>query len=157
MDLVAKVLRLSPISEQASIVADAGAQDSSSALSHGSPTSRAASPAARLTLEISANIDGGESVQVSADGLRWKHTQYNWPADVRVNGETWDPQKNQTFATPGILKLLRAVDFASARSVEKKGRGVVALEPDDDHLTVYFVDIDPGADRHSIKISMQEK
>jgi clan AA aspartic protease (TIGR02281 family) len=157
MDLVAKVLRLAPISEQASIVADPSAQATSPTLSHASPTSRPAGAAARVTLELSAVIDGGEAVEVTASGLKWKHTEYGWPTDVHVNGETWNPQKNQTLASDNVLKLLQSADFGGARSIEKKGRGVIAMEPTDDGLTIYFVDIAPGADRYSIKVSLPEK
>ena len=34
---------------------------------------------------------------------------------------------------------------------------VLAVEPQDNSLVVYFVDIDPGADHYTIKISLSEK
>jgi hypothetical protein len=55
------------------------------------------------------------------------------------------------------VKLLQSVDFDSARSVEKKGRGIIAMEPQEDRLAVYFIDLEAGADHYSIKISMSEK
>ncbi len=155
IDIAAGVLHLSPISGQSSNVAvDAVSTDN---VSSGPRTPTTSRSLARVTLEISATVDGSETVEVSPDGLKWKHTQYAWPSEVRVNGQTWDLQKSQTFASPEMLKLLQSVDFGSARSIDKKGRGVLAVEPQDNSLVVYFVDIDPGADHYTIKISLSEK
>lgn len=155
IDIAAGVLHLSPISGQSSNVAvDAVSTDN---VSSGPRTPTTAPSLARVTLEFSATVDVVAGVEVTSDGLKWKHTKYKPPSDVRVNGEAWDPQANPTFATPEIVKLLQSVDFNSARSVEKKGRGIITMEPQEDSLTVYFVDLEAGVDHYSIKISLSGK
>jgi aspartyl protease family protein len=154
LDIAAGVLHLSPISGQSNVIVDPTAADNTAPTLRGPATARSA---ARVTLEISATVDVSAGVDVTADGLKWKHSKYKAPSEVRVNGQTWDPQANPNFTAPEIVKLLQSVDFDSARSVEKKGRGIIAMEPQEDRLAVYFIDLEAGADHYSIKISMSEK
>jgi aspartyl protease family protein len=111
----------------------------------------------RLTLEIAATIDGTDVIAITSEGLNWTHKDATWPADVYVNGSSWDPQVNSTLASTNALAFLRKADFTTARVLQKSGRGLAVMQQTDNGLEVDFADPQVGADQYDIKISFALK
>jgi clan AA aspartic protease (TIGR02281 family) len=166
MDLSAGVLHLSPITaEQSKSTTEpltpqeqAKAQPTSAPAptteqTAEQPVEPAAEASAEFTLEIRANIDGGEDVNVTSHGLVWKHYSGNWPSDVVVNGTKWNPQKKDTLPSADRLASLRNVDWSKATVVQRYGRGKLTMKKVKDGVLINFDDPDPGVEFYAIKIS----
>lgn len=107
----------------------------------------------RVIVEVTATIDGSDELTLSADGAEWTHKNYGWPADIVINKAKWDPRDGDLPST-GTLEFLKKVDFSRARVLEREGRDTVAMEPADDHITIYFDDAPIGADHYRIRIAL---
>lgn len=106
-------------------------------------------------LEVAADIDGSDQLDISASGLMWTHHTWGWPPNVSVNGIAWDPRK--PLAAADKLKFLENVDWRRSRVVEKAGRGNIAIESRANGIRITFVDEANGAASYKIKIALTMK
>ena len=111
----------------------------------------------RITLQIDAIVDGSDQITINANGLTWLHKSDAFPRQVSVNGLTWNPKKQPNLALTNDLAFLQRADFASARVVDRQGRGTLLMENGQDGPTVFFSDPGHGADRYSITIAFNPK
>lgn len=119
------------------------------------PAEAAASPAA--TLKIAAQIDGSDSLKITAREATWTHRAYSYPGAVRLNDIPWDVRQTNMLMNAGTTTFLpSSVDFSTARIVNRKGRDLGTLWADADALWIQFADNPNGADFYELEISFGE-
>jgi len=101
-------------------------------------------------VNVDANIDGSDSLTISASGSVWNHRSMDLPSDVRINQMPWDVAAHPNRSDLG----LHGVNFSSAIVVQRSGRDTVALERTDSSLTIYFDDAPDGPGRYHIEIAL---
>lgn len=108
-------------------------------------------------LQIDATIDGSDVLVLSAQGAEWTHKHWGWAKDVMLNDVAWQPKDQPTLPSTGELQFLTTVDFSKAKVLDRQGRDTVAMEREDDRLTIYFADSPGGAGEYQIKILLPAK
>lgn len=114
------------------------------------PGDGAAEPV-EYVVDVVATIDGSDQVVLSADGIRWSHKHWGWPKGVQLNGHDWDPKRDPRLSSDEY-PLLRSMDFSKAKVLFRSGRDTVAVEREDDRLTIYFADSPGGAAVYEIRL-----
>jgi hypothetical protein len=110
-------------------------------------------------IHITADIDGSDTLRISAYEGLWTHGAYGWPSSVEINELTWKPAEkaqNEKAQNPqaGTWPLLgRKVDFATARLVKLKGRGTVSIKRAKDYIEISFDDPAFGSDTYEVIVT----
>jgi hypothetical protein len=110
-------------------------------------------------IHITADIDGSDTLGISAYEAVWTHREYQWPTSVEINDLTWKPAEkaqNERAQNPkaGTWPLLgRKVDFATARLYKIKGRGSVTLKRAKDQIEISFDDPPFGSDIYEVIVT----
>jgi tetratricopeptide (TPR) repeat protein len=95
----------------------------------------------RAALEVAAEIAGSDELHINAQGARWVHHEWNWPAEVRLNEIKWIPKESPTLKNGGTTRFLGgSVDFSKARLARKEGRDTAVMEHVEGGLIIYFAD-----------------
>lgn len=112
-----------------------------------------------VVLIITARIDGSDILKFTRDGAEWTHKEWQWPTDVKIDDVDWDPKSEQQleFKDQEDLAFLKDYDFATARAIEKHGRGILSVEQEDDGCEISFADSANGADTYTIEIRVQPR
>jgi hypothetical protein len=107
------------------------------------------------TLRIRGKIDGTDELRITHANATWKHGQYGWPGDVKLNEVVLDPHK-ELPNTGGTTFLPANADFASAVLSKRSARGNVDIYRDitrgSDALVITFDDPQPGADDYELEL-----
>lgn len=109
---------------------------------------------AAIEFEVTADVDGSDELHLTADGLSWKHKEWDWPANVTVNGKRWDPHEDMKWEALELEVVGGSGRPGIGRVMDRSGRDTVAVEPDDDGPVIYFSDAPGGADTYSIKFTL---
>jgi len=105
-------------------------------------------------IHIVADIDGSDTLRISAYEAVWIHREYQWPASVEINDLAWKPADKPQNPKAGTWLLVgRKVDFATARLTKLKGRGTVALKPAKDQIEISFDDPAFGSDIYEVVVT----
>jgi len=116
------------------------------------PPETGASPAAAL--KIAAQIDGSDSLKITAREATWEHRTYSYPGAVSLNDIPWDVRQTNVLTNVGTNTFLPSgVDLSTARIVNRKGRDVVTVWADADALWIQFADNPNGADFYELELS----
>ena len=116
------------------------------------PVAVRSSPAA--TLKIAAQIDGSDSLKITAREATWEHRAWSYPGAISLNDISWDVLQTNVLANAGTNVFLPSgVDFSTARIVSRKGRDVGTMWADTDALWIQFADNPNGADFYELEIS----
>jgi hypothetical protein len=116
-------------------------------------------PKRKPEIHIVADIDGSDTLRISAYEAVWTHLNYAWPSNVEINDLTWKPAEkaqNERAQNPKAgtwLLLGRKVDFASARLYKIKGRGSVGLKRAKDQIEISFDDPPFGSDIYEVIVT----
>jgi hypothetical protein len=99
-------------------------------------------PTPTVQLFIRSNIEGVDTMTLSADGMRWRNDAFGLPDSFSINQLDWDLRKKGTVINNrGATRIFpNDVDFSTARMVKKKGRGKVSLSVNPDSIVVTFDD-----------------
>lgn len=116
------------------------------------PANTNESPAA--TLKIAAQIDGSDSLRITAREATWEHRAWSGPGAVRLNEFRWDLSQTNVLMNAGTNAFLpTGVDLSTARIVNRKGRDVGTMWSDADALWIQFADNPNGADIYELELS----
>jgi hypothetical protein len=116
------------------------------------PAKTGASPAA--TLKIAAQIDGSDSLKITAREATWEHRAWSYPGAVSLNGIPWDVGQTNVLMNAGTKTFLPSgVDLSTARIVNRKGRDVGTMWAEADALWIQFADNPNGADLYELELS----
>ena len=116
------------------------------------PANTHASPAA--TLKIAAQIDGSDSLKITAREATWEHKAWSPPGVVRLNDIAWDLSQTNVLMNAGTNTFLPSdVDLSTARIVSRKGRDVGTMWADAEALWIQFADNPNGADDYELELS----
>ena len=89
---------------------------------------------------------------IRPDSLEW-HVGLARPADVVVNGVTWDITDRVTrLKNRGVTRVLPPGIYFGRARLTKRGRGNVELTPYADRLVLQFRDTAPGAGEYQVQI-----
>jgi hypothetical protein len=115
-------------------------------------------PKQKPEIRIVADIDGSDTLRISAYEAVWSHGAYQWPSSVEINELAWKPADKPQNPKAGTWPLLgRKVDFATARLAKLKGRGTVALKPAKDQIEISFDDPPFGSDIYEVVVTFGRK
>ncbi len=115
-------------------------------------------PKPKPEIHIVADIDGSDTLRISAYEAVWTHRDYQWPSSVEINGFTWKPAEKPRNPKAGIWPLLRTkVDFATATLTKLRGRGTVALTTAKDQIEISFDDPPFGSDIYEVVVTFGER
>jgi hypothetical protein len=116
------------------------------------PAKTGTSPAA--TLKIAAQIDGSDSLKITAREAVWEHRAYSYPGAVSLNDIPWDVGQTNVLMNVGTNTFLPpGVDLSTARIVNRKGRDVGTMWAEADALWIQFADNPNGADVYELELS----
>jgi hypothetical protein len=111
-------------------------------------------PKPKPDIHIVADIDGSDTLRISAYEAVWTHRSYQWPSSVEINDITWKPAAKPQNPKVGTWPLLgRKVDFATATLTKLKGRGTVALKTEKDLIEISFDDPPFGSDTYEVVVT----
>jgi hypothetical protein len=106
------------------------------------------------TLLIEADIDGSDELHITYTGARWVHKHWGFPANVRLNGISWNPASTPILLNHGpTLFLSQPVPFQNAILLQQSGRDLLTLRPAHDGIIINFADNPVGGDRYSALIA----
>lgn len=107
-----------------------------------------------VRLSFHGKIDGSEVIEITPTHAYWIHRHWAWPDQaVVLNDVAWNPRKQRSLKNTGKTRFLfEAVDFASARLENVKGRDIVSLETGRDLVRVHICDSPNGADTYEFDI-----
>jgi hypothetical protein len=109
--------------------------------------------AATMTLDIKAQIDGSDVVNITPEGVALTHISFQLPSHITLNGTVFSPQ--------GRLRLdqigLSGADLSSATVLHRSGRGTVAMEKTENGLAIHFADPQSGAAPYEITMAFLPK
>ena len=107
-----------------------------------------------VRLSFHGKIDGSEVIEITPTHAHWTHRHWAWPSQpVVLNDALWNPRKQRSLENTGTTRFLfDAVDFASARLENVKGRDIVSLETGRDLVRVHICDSPNGADTYEFDI-----
>jgi len=109
-----------------------------------------------LKLRVTVAIDGSDDLHISDLDLLWVHKQWQWPRNVRLNDQAWQPKSSSSRPLPRKLDGTR-FDFTNATVVKKKGRGEVNQKVEGHALIVSFVDNPNGEATYEAEIIIPRK
>ncbi len=105
-------------------------------------------------LKIAAQIDGSEALRITAREATWEHKSFQWPTGVSINGIPWSPDQQPVLKNEGTNTFLPgAVDFSTAKIVNRKGRDLATLWSEKDAVIIHFADNPNGSDYYELDIS----
>jgi len=111
-------------------------------------------PKQKPEIHIVADIDGSDTLRISAYEGVWTHREYQWPSGVQINELTWKPADKPQNPKVGTWSLLgRKVDFTTARLTKLKGRGTVAIKRAKDQIEISFDDPPFGSDIYEVVVT----
>ena len=106
------------------------------------------------TLKIAAQIDGSDSLKITAREATWEHRAWSRPGAVSLNDIPWDLGLTNVLMNAGTNTFLPSgVDLSTARIVSRKGRDVVTMWADADALWIQFADNPNGTDDYELDLS----
>jgi hypothetical protein len=124
---------------------------------HPAPSPGTTNRCARATLKIAAEIDGSDSLRITAQAATWVHKEWGGPANITLNNIPWSLQQTDMLRNEGATAFLPLdVDFSTARIVSRKGRDLACVWAEKDALSVWFADNPNGADAYEIWIAFGE-
>jgi hypothetical protein len=111
----------------------------------------------RAALEVASEIAGSDELHINAQGARWVHHEWDWPAEVRLNEIKWIPKESHTLKNEGTTRFLGGpVDFSKARLARKEGRDTAVLEHVEGGLIIYFADSLLGPSHYELTITFDD-
>ena len=101
-------------------------------------------------LTISGVIDGSDKFTFTKERVKWTHLHWSEPVSMKFHGKRWlDLDK-----TPAQWNEFANLDLSHATIVRRKGRDVVALEPNCCGFVLYLDDSPNGAGYYSVTIAI---
>ena len=96
-------------------------------------------PVRRTIVEITADIDGSDTLVLTRKGAEWQHRHWSWPQRVVIDDVTWSP-KDSPRLTRKQWSLPKGVDLTAARLTVNKARDAVVMESFKDRIVIHFAD-----------------
>jgi hypothetical protein len=118
----------------------------------GGRTDRA--PSKTALLHVHATIDGTDELSITNTQARWRHLEWNWPSNVRLNNISMDP--HVTLANSGSTSFLDPLaKLQSAAILKKSGRGSIDMVLRDGMLVIRFDDPQPGSADYDLDVEFE--
>jgi len=105
-------------------------------------------------LKIAADIDGSDTLKITAGEATWEHKNWSPPANIRLNEIPWLLSQTNVLKNEGTNRFLPAgIDFSTAKIVSRAGRDLATMWAEPDALWVRFADNPNGSDHYELDIS----
>ncbi len=110
-----------------------------------------------VCLTFSGSIDGSERIVIGAKEARWQNVFWGTSrSTVWLGGVAWTPSESPVLPNRGATAYLpAAVDFSTAKLVEKRGRDTVVVEPTASDVTVRIADSPNGSGLYEFTIAFE--
>jgi RNA polymerase sigma factor (sigma-70 family) len=106
-----------------------------------------------IVLNIKANIDGSDVLNITSAGAEWIHTAWQEPRQVTINGANFNIHAKETLDQIG----LGAADLSLAQVIQRSGRGTIAMEKTGNGIAIHFADPAAAAAPYAIKVGFATK
>lgn len=107
---------------------------------------KAEQPGKKETVVLEGTIDGEGTFTFREDKIFYRHSQFDYPEDVSINGRAWS-NLNEPF------DLGFEPDFASAECLEKSGRNTIRFTSSADKAELYLFDTDGSSARYRVSMA----
>jgi hypothetical protein len=106
-----------------------------------------------LELHITADLNGTEEIWMARDEASWVHVGGSRPANVTVNGTTWDVVKHPRWSLHPQL-LPEVLDLQRSSLTKLQGRGALKLDCRDGMLYLDFDDPSAGVGLYDLVVKV---
>ena len=106
------------------------------------------------SLKITAQIDGSDLLQITAQAATWTHHAWSIPGVIHLNDIAWDLSQTNVLENAGTNAFLPSgVELSTAKIIRRQGRDLVTMWADHESIWVSFADNPNGSDACELEIS----
>ncbi len=103
----------------------------------------------KKSIVFEGKIDGAGLFTFSGKNVTYKHSRFDYPDYIRINGVTWD-NLNVPF------KLDFTPDYSKTKVVEMDGRGEIRVNYTQDKLELYINDSEASRDEYRVSVYFED-
>jgi hypothetical protein len=103
----------------------------------------------KKSIVFEGKIDGAGLFTFSGKNVTYKHSRFDYPDYIKINGVTWD-NLNVPF------KLDFTPDYSKTKVVEMDGRGEIRVNYTQDKLELYINDSEASRDEYRVSVYFED-